>query len=82
VNNLREMNTRSDHEAVTQIPYGQWGMERPGDTPADPAAKRKTSAPKTSGAKTSGAKTSGAKTSAAPPAPVVSAVTPMTLAPQ
>jgi hypothetical protein len=72
VNNMREMNTRPDGEAVTSVPYGQWGIERPAeksDKPAGPASKRKTAA---------------ARTSAAQPAsePVVTAVTPLTAAPQ
>src|SRR5262249_57189134 len=48
VNNLREMNTRPDGEAVTSIPYGQWGIERPAeekaDKPAGPSAERTTAA--------------------------------------
>ena len=74
VNNLREMNTRPDGEAVTHIPYGQWGVERPAEekaaNPAGPGSKRKTAAAK--------------PMAAAQPAsaPVVTAVTPLNVAPQ
>jgi hypothetical protein len=34
VNNLREMNTRPDGAAVTSVPYGQWGVERPAELKA------------------------------------------------
>jgi len=77
VNNLREMNTRPDGEAVTSIPYGQWGIERPAeekaDKPAGPSAKRKAAA---------AAKTSAVSAPAAQPAPVVTAVTPLNVGPQ
>jgi hypothetical protein len=78
VNNMREMNTRPDGEAVTSVPYGQWGIERPAeeksDKPAGPASKRKTAAGRSASATQSAP--------AAQPAPVVSAVTPLTAAPQ
>jgi hypothetical protein len=63
VNNLREMNTRPDGEAVTSIPYGQWGVERPAEVKtaekqaASAQAKRKT-----------GAAHAAAPAAAAPPA--------------
>jgi hypothetical protein len=52
VNNLREMNTRPDGAAVTSIPYGQWGVERPAEVKTEKQAaaaqaKRKTSAGQT-----------------------------------
>jgi hypothetical protein len=40
VNNLREMNTRPDGEAVTTVPYGQWGVAPPDEKQADPAKRK------------------------------------------
>jgi len=65
VNNLREMNTRPDGAAVTSVPYGQWGVERPADVKA--AEKQAAAVP---AKRKTGAAHAAAPAAAASPTPV------------